>query len=257
MHIKLFIVILCLCAFILPIIIVQSLVRFFPSCMSQILPMWFHRQVLKLLGIKVVIKGKKSEYAPTLMISNHWSWLDIPVLGAIIKGYFVAKSDIEGWPVFGYLSKLQNTIFVNRTDRRQVGKQTNEITDCLETGKDVILFAEGTSNDGNRILKFKSSLFAVAKPTEKIRPAVQPVTIYYNKLYGMPLGRRNRPFLAWYGDMDLIPHLKDIFNLGPVEVIVHFGETVFYDEFPSRKALSEHIENKVRNTYNAYATAKA
>ena len=255
MHIKLFIVIILLCALIVPLIIIQSFLRFFPGIASQILPMWFHKWVLKFFNIKVIIKGQRSDYAPTLMVANHWSWIDIPVLGTVIRGYFVAKSDIEGWPIFGYLAKLQNTIFVNRTDRRQVGKQTNAITERLEKHKDVILFAEGTSNDGNRVLKFKSSLFAVAKPNEKIRPAIQPVTIYYSRLFGMPLGRKNRPFLAWYGDMDLLPHLKDLFKLGPIEVIIHFGKPVFYDDFPSRKALSEYIENEVRNRYNYYAAS--
>ena len=198
MYIKLLLVVLFLCALIVPLIVFQSVFRFMPSAISQLLPMKFHKWVLMLLGVKIVVHGKQSQYASTLMVANHWSWLDIPVLGTIIEGYFVAKADIEGWPVFGYLAKLQNTIFVNRTDRRQVGKQTNAITEHLEDKKNVILFAEGTSNDGNRVLKFKSSLFAVAKPTEKVRPAVQPVTIYYDTLYGMPLGVKKGLFgMVW------------------------------------------------------------
>lgn len=225
-----------------------------PYCLSDIIPLYFHRLFLKLLDIQVVVKGRQSDYAPTIFISNHLSWVDIPVLGSILKGHFIAKNDIASWPVFGYLAKLQNTIFVSRTQRNQVKQQMNSISDYLAQKRNIILFAEGTTNDGNKILPFKSSLFSVTVPTEDYIPAVQPVSICYYQHYGMPLERMKRAIVAWYGDMTMMGHLKDLLSFGPVKVLITFDEPVFYQHFKSRKAMASYIEDRVRlgyiNSYN-------
>lgn len=240
----------------LPSIILQFCIIKRMSHLSHHIPQKYLQWMCKLLRIHIHIIGTPLTNVPVLYTANHWSWMDIPVLGSVLKCSFVAKSDIAGWPIFGLLAKLNNTIFVNRSARQDALNQANMITEHFKQNKAVILFAEGTSNDGNRVLNFKSSLFSVAKPMDNIKPFVQPVTLYYNRLYNMPLGRSNRPYVAWYGDMDVIPHLIKMIGLGPIEVVISFGDAVSYDDFGCRKALTEYVEKSVRSEYTRLASGQ-
>ena len=204
------------------------------------LPMIFHRVCLKIFDIRVTVIGQQSVDKPTLFVSNHVSYLDIEALGALIAGSFVAKSEVEGWPLFGWLAKLQETVFINRKAKREIAKQGESLADRLLAGDSLILFPEGTSSDGNRVLPFKTALFAVASQRIDGRPlTVQPVSLTPVALDGIPLGRQLRPLYAWYGDMDLGPHLWQIAKLGGITVIVEFHPPVNVEEAGSRKALAE------------------
>jgi 1-acyl-sn-glycerol-3-phosphate acyltransferase len=116
----------------------------------------------------------------------------------------------------------------------------------LEQGDNLILFPEGTSNDGNRVLPFKSALFGVAEKEIGGQPlTVQPVSISYIRLDGIPVGRRYRPYFAWYGDMEMAGHLWNVFGLGQTTVAIEFHQPVTIAQFASRKLLSAHCERVV------------
>jgi 1-acyl-sn-glycerol-3-phosphate acyltransferase len=124
---------------------------------------------------------------------------------------------------------------------RRAADHRDEIARRLHADDDLILFPEGTSGDGNGILGFKSALFSVAERRPHGKPLiVQPVSISYTRLDGLPLGRYLRPFFAWYGDMELGPHLWHAIGLGRVTVVVEFHEPVTIEQFGSRKALSDY-----------------
>lgn len=203
-------------------------------------PVWYHRRCCRMLGFRVVRRGKAVMDGPVLFVSNHCSYLDVMVLGSLVPASFVAKSDVAHWPLFGLLAKLQRSVFVDRQSLR-AGRQREEMSARLEAGDSLVLFPEGTSSDGNRVLPFKSSLLAVAELEPGGRPlTVQPISIAYTMLDGLPLGRYLRPFYAWYGDMDLVSHLWQWAGLGRLTVVVRFHEPVTLARFGSRKALSEH-----------------
>jgi 1-acyl-sn-glycerol-3-phosphate acyltransferase len=188
----------------------------------------------------VVRRGKPKQDGPVLFVSNHCSYLDITVLGSLVPASFVAKADVARWPLFGTLAKLQRSVFVDRQSFRAV-KHRDEMSERLEAGDNLILFPEGTSNDGNRVLPFKSSLLSVAELEPGGRPlTVQPVSIAYTMLDGLPMGRYLRPFFAWYGDMDMASHLWQWAGLGRLTVVVRFHEPVTLARFGSRKVLSEY-----------------
>lgn len=209
------------------------------------LPRWYHRRTCRLLGIEIECRGEPSGSHPTLYVANHVSYLDIEVLGAVLKASFVAKAEVAAWPFFSWLAKLQETVFVERRGRH-AARHRDEMTRRLEAGDDLILFPEGTSGDGNRVLPFKSALFSVAERRPHNQPlTVQPVSIAYTRLDGLPLGRYLRPFFAWYGDMQLGNHLWHAISLGRVTVTVEFHEPVNLDQFASRKALSDHCHEVV------------
>ena len=209
------------------------------------LPLWYHRRCCRLLGFRVVRRGKPVLEGPVLFVANHCSYLDISVLGSLIPASFVAKADVAQWPLFGTLAKLQRSVFIDRQSFRAV-KHRDEMSARLEAGDSLILFPEGTSSDGNRVLPFKSSLLSVAELEPGGRPlTVQPVSVAYTMLDGLPLGRYLRPFYAWYGDMDLASHLWQWAGLGRLTVVVRFHQPVTMAQFESRKALSEYCHHVV------------
>ena len=204
------------------------------------LPHWYHGRTCHLLGIEIECHGQPSSGHPTLYVANHVSYLDIEVLGSLLKASFVAKAEVATWPFFAWLARLQETVFVERRVHR-AAEHRDEMSRRLEAGDDLVLFPEGTSGDGNAILSFKSALFSVAERRPHGRPlTVQPVSIAYTRLDGLPLGRYLRPFLAWYGDMELGSHLWHAISLGRVTVVVEFHEPVTLEQFGSRRALSDY-----------------
>jgi len=227
-------------AFTLAMIPVQSVLVLMGGRAQARFPVWYHRRCCRLLGFRVVRRGKPILEGPVLFVSNHCSYLDIMVLGSQVPASFVAKAEIARWPLFGTLAKLQRSVFVDRQSFR-TSAQREEMSARLEAGDSLILFPEGTSSDGNRVLPFKSSLLAVAEVHPGGQPlTVQPISIAYTMLDGMPLGRYLRPFYAWYGDMDMVSHLWQWAGLGRLTVVVRFHDPVTIDQFGSRKALSEY-----------------
>lgn len=209
------------------------------------LPLWYHRRCCRILGLIVERHGRQSRQHPTLYVSNHVSYLDITVLGSEIKGSFVAKSEVARWPLFGWLARLQNSVFVERRSLK-VADHRDELSRRLEAGDDLILFPEGTSGDGNRVLPFKSALFSAAALHPAGKPlVVQPVSISYTRLDGLPMGRYLRPLVAWYGDMELASHIWQAAGLGWITVVIEFHPTVTFDEMGSRKALSDYCHSHV------------
>ncbi len=229
----------------LPLMPLQALLLVARSPVRRHLPRRYHGWVLQLMGFTVRVTGMPSRRRPTLFVANHVSFIDIEILGALVEGCFIAKADVARWPLFGWLAKLQRTVFVDRRVS-STHRQRNAIRERLDEDDNLILFPEGTTGDGNRALPFKSALFSVADYAGPHGPLeVQPVSIAYTRLDGIPIGRFYRPFLAWYGDMEFIPHLWTMLGLGRVGVEVSFHPTVTLPQFGSRKALAEHCYREV------------
>ena len=209
------------------------------------LPIWYHQKCCKIMGFRVETRGEQSSARPTLYVCNHISYLDIMVLGSLIEGSFVAKSEVARWPLFGWLAKLQRTVFIERRGRK-VARHRDDLNRRLESDDDLILFPEGTSGDGNQVLPFKSALFSVAERRPHDRPLlVQPVSIAYTRLDGVPMGRYLRPLFAWYGDMELAGHLWHVAGLGWTTVVVEFHPPITIDAFGTRKTLSEYCQGQI------------
>lgn len=240
--------------FTLPLMPLQAIFIRTSRRMSRLLPHWYHRQVCRIVGIRLEVEGEVVRDRPVLLIANHTSWLDIPVLSAVAPLSFVAKKEVSTWPFVSALARLQRTVFVDRTRRASVGETANEMIVRLIEGDAIVLFAEGTSSDGNRVLPFKTSLFAAAKPPAKAVEAaappdtvVQTISLVYSRLHGVPLGRADRPLIGWYGDMDMGPHAWELLKAGPLDVCIRIGPPVPLESFPDRKALARFSEQDVRS----------
>lgn len=229
-----------------------ALVRMSPG-LARRFPHWYHRQVCRLIGVRLHITGEVARDRPVLLVANHTSWLDIPVLSAVAPLSFVAKKEVGSWPGVSSLARLQRTVFVDRERRTSVGDTASEIIQRLKQGDAIVLFAEGTSSDGNRVLPFKTSLFAAAKPpgravAEAAVPGavVQTVSVVYTKLHGVPLGRADRPQVGWYGDMEMQSHAWALLRSGPLDVEITIGAPVPLADFADRKDLAMKSESEVR-----------
>jgi len=226
-------------------VLVRGFVRVTVPVAAARIPFLWHRMCCVLIGLEVRRYGQPADAGPVLYVCNHASYLDVPVMGASVRASFVAKSDVASWPVIGALSRLQDTVFIDRR-RHSAHAQREALQRHLQAGRSLILFPEGTSGDGNRVLPFKTGLFSAADPPGRGRAVtVQPVTIAYSRLDGWSMGRALRPFFAWYGDMTLVDHLWICLGFNRPGIDVVFHGAVQLAEFGSRKALARHCESVV------------
>ena len=202
-------------------------------------PHAYHRFVARLFGIRIKLAGEPVRDKGVLLLANHTGWLDIVIFSAVMPLCFVAKSEVASWPFFGTLARLQRTVFVDRTRRSETGAIRDAIRDRLRAGEALVLFPEGTSGDGNAVLPFKSALLGASG--EDV--TVQPVSTAYIGIHGIPMGRENRPLFAWYGDMELVPHLWEALKAGPLDVVVEFHPPL---AMADRKELAKAAESLVR-----------
>lgn len=221
------------------------------SNLARTIPVRWHRFVCRLLGIRVTVRGAPSPHKPLLVTANHASWLDIVVVSTLMPLSFIAKAEVASWPIFGLFAKLQRTVFVDRTRRAQTGAVATQIAERLQNGDAMVLFAEGTSNNGNQVLPFRTALLgaarhAIAEEDERARVWIQPLSIAYTRLHGMPMGRRYRPMVAWYGDMEMGPHLWAVLKEGAIDVDIQWGDPIPYDLSSDRKAIAAEAERDVR-----------
>jgi 1-acyl-sn-glycerol-3-phosphate acyltransferase len=225
------------------------------------IPVFYHRFVCRLLGVRVRANGAPIGDRPLLIVANHSSWLDISIITSVAPVVFVAKSEIARWPFFGLLAKLQRTVFVERDRRHKTGEVNAQIAQRLAEGDPVLLFGEGTAGDGNRVLPFRTALIGAARDAIAAagneRVWIQPLSIAYVGQQGIALGRHLRPRAAWYGKMKLTEHIGNIVRSGAVDVSVTWGEPIPYDGAIDRKLLARQLESAVRTTTIAALRGKA
>jgi lyso-ornithine lipid O-acyltransferase len=238
---------LALLAWTLPAMLIQTVCLILPGHAKVRFARIYWAVFTRLIGIRVRVIGtpvRRSGDRRVIYVSNHSSWADVPVVGGVLDGRFVAKKEVAGWPVIGAIAWLGRTVFVSRS-RASTGKERDAIRRVLKAGDNLILFPEGTSSDGSRVLPFRTSFFAVAevqgREDRSALPLIQPVSVVYDRLGGLPAGRASRPVFAWYGDMDIASHFWRLTqNIGlRATVLVH--APLDPARFADRKALSQAV----------------
>lgn len=222
-------------------IVQYGVLRLMPRAWA-LLPRLLSRTVTRIAGVRVTVYGKPAGGA-ALYVANHISWLDIPVLSGRLSASFIAKQEIAGWDGMGIMARRYRSVFVDRSRRHTSSSQRDEVLSRLAEGDSLILFAEGTSTDGTRVRPFKSALFAVAQALPDL--PVQPVTIAYTRINGMPLTRATRPLIGWFGDMELPDHVWQMLGLGRVEAEIRFHPPFHMRRAGSRKSLAAQCEQAV------------
>lgn len=242
------------CFVIVPFLIVAVPLQFLISRFNlpgwNILPRAFHILGARFLGLTVKLIGEPETGKPTLVVANHISWTDIIAIGSVADVTFVAKEELARWPVIGFMSSLQKTIYVD-ADRRTAAKHApGEMARRMADGGAVCLFAEGRSDVGTHVMPFRSGLIVSAQQAmiEAGAPyvSIQPVTIAYTKLQGLPVTRTERALIAWIKAKSVAENIWDILISGTREVTVAFGEPVPLAEGTNRKAITQWAEDEVR-----------
>ncbi|MGV8954128.1 MAG: lysophospholipid acyltransferase family protein [Cypionkella sp.] len=203
------------------------------------------RAAFFILGLPLRITGKPMQQKGAV-VANHSSWLDIFALNAAQRVYFVSKSEVQSWPVIGWLARATGTVFITRKGTE--AKRQQEVFEArLRAGHRLLFFPEGTSTDAIRVLPFKSTLFAAFYSHGLDHLLwIQPVTVVYHA----PIGQDSR-FYGWWGEMDFASHLLRMLAAvrhGQVEVMFHAPVSV--DSFANRKALAAHCETVIRQAHS-------
>jgi 1-acyl-sn-glycerol-3-phosphate acyltransferase len=202
---------------------------------SLIYPRAYHDFCRRLLGIKIIVEGEIEPGPNVVYVGNHISYLDVQVLGSLLKGSFIAKKEVENWPLFGLMGKMGRTLYISRAPA-DATMATKMISDRLEEGLPLIVFPEGTSSSGTEILPFKSSFFEVFL-NKNIK--IQPFTISVLEVDGQKAATAViRDKYAWHGDMTLEPHLWSFAKSKGAVVKVIFQKPVLSNSFQNRKLLS-------------------
>ncbi len=221
--------------------------------LARNIPVFWHRLMTRMMGLKIASHGEMSRNRPLMLVANHISWCDILILGSLGDVCFIAKNEVSTTPFAGLLAKLQRSVFVVREEKRKSGEQAREVTQRLINGDTIVLFAEGTTGDGNRLLPFKSSLFGAAQyaleAQEIDRVHIQPVSIAYTRFHGIRMGRRQRARASWPGDIELAPHAKEFMKASAWDVDVCFGEPIVFDENTRRRVVAKQVEHEVRGMF--------
>lgn len=232
---------------------VQLLAIRFRPALARRLPLVWHRLALRLIGVRVRIRGEIPVRRPVLIVANHISWSDIMVLGSVMELCFVAKAEVKSWPGFNLLAVLQRTVFVQREERRRSHLQAGVIAKRLTEGDAMVLFAEGTTGDGVRVGPFKTALFASVHEAMRLarysHVTVQPVAIAYTRLHGLPLGRLFQSRAAWPGDVTLAPHFLRFMLAGAWDVNVVFCKCGDFSASVSRKEIARLTHDRIREAF--------
>ena len=201
-----------------------------------------------ILNIKVIVAGDEGqlERGGYVIIANHVGYVDGFVLGSIFPILFVSKREVRSWPIVGQWNILCGTVFINRQRKDEVGSLVNEMTRKLKHEANILLFPEGTSTNGEKLLPFQT--VPLAAPLRS-RSIIVPVTVTYKSIDDKPVTVANRDLIYWYGDMDFVSHLWKLLALRGVEVLVTIQPKIecfrYEDNSAGRKKLADDCYNRI------------
>jgi len=205
------------------VLAVMRLCCFFLPRQRAVLSAWivhiFGKIFTAILGIRVVLRGEISllKKRGIFLVCNHLGYLDGIVATSLTPLVFIAKTDIRRWPFFGVFTFLSDTIFINRTSANNIKQEIDKMVRFLRYKVNLILFPEGTSTNGEKLLPFKSSFFAAP---QQANAEIVPLAITYRAVGGTPLNDNNRDFLCWYDKMEFFPHLLNVLKLDTITIEV-------------------------------------
>ena len=202
--------------------------------LARRIPCFFHRTMCRILRLRVRVSGRTADTAPQILVANHVSWVDILAISTLGQMYFLAKKEVRGWPIFGTFAMLQGSVFVDRARVSELPKVNAELAGRMLAGDQVVLFAESTTGDGIKMLRFRAAHFGAIQTLLARAPEVEavlilPVAIRY-------VSRDGRTGVAWHGDMKLVPHIWTLLRGGPYDCDIGFGAPIRFGRDSSRRA---------------------
>ena len=236
--------------FMLVVLPLQALILALRLPFWTVVPPLFHKMACLFLGLRVTVIGAPATGRPTLLTANHISWTDIVAIGSVTPVAFVAKSEVGKWPVVSALARLQKTIYVDRTRRAGTGRTAEAMGKHMANGSPVVLFAEGQSDIGTHVLPFRSALVGAAQHAMEAAGAtevnIQPLTVAYTRLEGLPIRRNERSLVAWIKSKSIKQNIVEILSGPRKDVTVAFGTPQVLAHGADRKMVTKAAEREVR-----------
>jgi 1-acyl-sn-glycerol-3-phosphate acyltransferase len=198
------------------------------------------RIVVELLGIKINIKGAPPK-PPFYLVANHLSYIDIVLLFTQVNCAFVAKAELQNWPVFGFLMKAVNTLFIDRNSKKDIPRVNARIEKAMRESDGIAIFPEGTSSKGSEVLPFKPALLEFAAQNGL---SVSYATIHYSTAKPDPPAYFS---VCWWGDMTFVDHFIDLLKLKRIRATVQFGRNTIRGN--DRKALANELWHRVNRQF--------
>jgi lyso-ornithine lipid O-acyltransferase len=197
---------------------------------------WLHEtcaRAMRAIELQLTILGEIPAHG--MMVSNHLSYLDIPVYSTALPCVFVSKAEVESWPILGRYARWAGSVFVQRHDRADAARANLSVGDALQNGVPVVLFPEGTTTDGERILRFHSTML---QPAIDAAVPITPCAIHYKLDDGDPALE-----IAWWGDMTLLPHIINLVGKRTIRARIAFSTPI--EARGDRKQLSAVLHDAV------------
>jgi lyso-ornithine lipid O-acyltransferase len=212
--------------------------------------MLFHKVACVFLGIRVRTIGEPLHNRPTLLLSNHISWTDIIAIGSVADVTFVAKTGVRNTFFVGFMSSLQRTLYVDYHSRKDAKRTSEEMAKRLSSNSAVLLFAEGHRDLGTHVQPFRSALVGAAQAAMEEGGAkdvaIQPVTIAYTHLQGLPVSRNERSGISGMNARGFRAVVANLLTSGMKDVTIAFGAPIPLGPDTDRKVVTKLAENQVR-----------
>lgn len=207
---------------------------------DRVLSVW-SRVLLWVLGVQSKVVGQPPR-GGCLLVANHLSYLDILVLAAVRPLSFLSKAEVAQWPLVGFMARTIGVQFIVREDKRSLPTVAARLVRECDHGHGVVFFPEGTSGSGDAVLPFRAALLAPAAATGL---PVHYVALSYRTPEGEPSAREA---VAWWGDMQFLPHLRGLLRLRSIEAEIRFGAMplVAADRKELARRLQEGVERLLR-----------
>ena len=225
---------------------IQGLMLLLPGRGKIWFPQVYWGCFARMIGMRIRVIGtpvtRRSRGRSVVFVANHASWLDVAVIGARLQTCFVSKDAVRDWPGVNVVAKLGRTAYVSR-HRASTGRERDVLRQRLDAGDNILLFPEGTTDDGSRVMRFRSSFLSVTEGDDP--PIVQPLSIGYDRLAGLPTGRGNRPLFSYYGNMSIDTHFWRLVQCHGFRATLLVHAPVDPKDFPDRKLLARALHATV------------
>ncbi len=192
---------------------------------------------LKTIHVELQVRGTLP--ARGMIVSNHLSYLDILCYSSAVPCVFISKAEVEQWPIFGTYARWSGSVFVRRHDRGDAARANVNVSESLSDGVPIVLFPEGKTTDGHRVLRFHSTML---QPAMDVNAPITPCAIHYEVDDGDPACE-----VAWWGDMPLLPHFWNLAGKRSIRASIVFGNPVIATG--DRKLLSHALHEQVAGLY--------
>lgn len=205
-------------------------------------------EICSALGLKIELSGDTASVNESLIVCNHISWIDIPVISSVIPCVFLSKAEIARWPAIGWLARSNGTLFIQRGKQGAADEARKNIVTTIRSGVNVLVFPEGTTSTGEDVQRFHPRLYAAALEAEC---NVTTLSLCYLDSNGKRC--RVAPYID---DQTFFGNLWEVMAQVETRVKIEIASVVNAADFEQRRALSDYTRSAMRQSLHKQVSAE-